>query len=81
MRVLIIDDEVKLTSLLARIIGIEGFDVLEAADCKTGLKKLETGNIDIVICDVKLPDRSGVELVKTIKWKYPSMVEPHWWWL
>ena len=71
MRVLIIDDEIKLRALLARIIGIEGFDVVEAGDCRTGLKKLETLNCDIVLCDVKLPDGSGVELVKTIKEKYP----------
>jgi two-component system, NtrC family, response regulator len=71
MLVLIIDDEVKLRSLMARIIGIEGFDVMEAGDCRTGLKKLESSNCDIVLCDVKLPDGSGVELVKTIKDKYP----------
>ena len=71
MLVLIIDDEVKLRSLLARIISIEGFDVVEVGDCRTGLKKLESVNCDIVLCDVKLPDGSGVELVKTIKVKYP----------
>lgn len=71
MRVLIIDDEVKLRALLARIISIEGFDVLEASDCKSGLKKLESATIDIVICDVKLPDGSGVDLVKSIKEKFP----------
>lgn len=72
MRVLIIDDEVKIRTLLARIISIEGFDVIEAADCRSGLKKLESGNCDIILCDVKLPDGSGVELVKTIKEKFPQ---------
>lgn len=63
-KVLIIDDEDKLRSLLAKIIGLEGFDVFQADDCKTGLKKLEQNNIDVVICDVKLPDGSGVDLSK-----------------
>ena len=70
-KVLIIDDEEKLRTLLARIIGLEGFDVLQAGDCKTALKKLEQTDIDIVLCDVKLPDGNGVELSKQIKDMYP----------
>lgn len=68
---LIIDDEEKLRKLLSKIIRLEGFEVLEAGDAKTGLKKLETANIEVVICDVKLPDENGIELLKTIKKKFP----------
>ncbi len=70
-KILIIDDEEKLRTLLARIIGLEGFDVLQAGDCVTALKKLEQSDIDVVFCDVKLPDGNGVELSKKIKEKYP----------
>ncbi|MGO1245327.1 MAG: response regulator [Sphingobacterium sp.] len=52
---------------------MEGFDVLQAGDIKGGLKKLETVDMDIVICEVKLPDGSGVETAKTIKDKYPTI--------
>jgi two-component system, NtrC family, response regulator len=69
--VLIIDDEEKLRNLLARIISLEGFEVLQASDCKTALKKLEQTDIDVVFCDVKLPDGNGVEVSKKIKEKYP----------
>jgi len=65
--ILIIDDEEKLRGLLARIITSEGFDVMEAPDLKSGLKKLEQNNIDVVLCDVKLPDGNGVDFVKTAK--------------
>jgi DNA-binding NtrC family response regulator len=70
-RVLLIDDEEKLRHLLARIISLEDFEVVQAGDCKTGLKKLDQSEIDVVLCDVKLPDGSGVDLVKTIREKYP----------
>ncbi len=70
-KVLIIDDEEKLRSLLARIISLEGFDVLQAADCKEAWKKLEHHDIDVVLCDVKLPDGNGVDLAKKIKDKFP----------
>lgn len=69
--VLIIDDEEKLRSLLSRIVSLEGFEVIEASTCKAGLKRLETTDVDIVLCDVKLPDGNGVDLVKEIKTKYP----------
>lgn len=72
-KVLIIDDEEKIRILLSKIISLEGFEVLQAADAKTGLKKLKTADIDVVICDVKLPDDNGVELSKSIKEKYSAI--------
>ena len=70
--ILIIDDEEKLRSLLSRIISLEGFEVIEVANCKSALKKFETHNIDVVLCDVKLPDGNGVDLIKEIKCKSPD---------
>lgn len=72
--ILIIDDEEKLRNLLTRIISLEGFAVQQAEDCKTAFKKLEQSDIDVVLCDVKLPDGNGVDLTRKIKEKFP-MVE------
>lgn len=69
--ILIIDDEEKLRGLLARIVKSEGFVVLEAADLKSGFKKLEQNEIDVVLCDVKLPDGNGVEFLEKIKASFP----------
>ena len=71
--ILLIDDEEKLRGLLARIIKAEGFDVVEAANLKDGYKQLSNKQIDVVICDVKLPDGNGVDFVTTIKPKYPAI--------
>lgn len=57
---------------MARIISTEGFEVQQAADCKSALKKLEHTDTDVVLCDVKLPDGSGIELCKQIKERYPA---------
>ena len=62
-KILIIDDEQQLRGLLARIISLEGYDVTEAADCASGLKALRRCDPDVVLCDVKLPDGNGVEMV------------------
>ena len=69
--VLIIDDEKKLSNLLARIIGLEGYKVFEAHTGKDGLKTLMQEDVHVVLSDVKLPDVNGVELVKQIKEKKP----------
>ncbi len=72
-RVLIIDDEEKLRNLLSKIISFEGFEVFQASTIKSGLQRLEVEEIDVVICDVKLPDGSGVDTAKVIKEKYPAV--------
>ncbi len=70
-KILIIDDEEKLRTLLARIISLEGFEVVQVGDLKSATKKLETTEFDVVLCDVKLPDGNGVEFSKKIKANYP----------
>lgn len=69
--ILIIDDEEKLRGLLARIVKSEGFDVIEASDLKSGFKKLEQNDIDVLLCDVKLPDGNGVDFLQKIKASFP----------
>ncbi len=72
-RLLVIDDEERLRKLLARILQLEGYEVLEAATAKEGLRRLENEVVDVVISDVKLPDINGIELTKTIKAGYPAV--------
>ena len=69
--ILIIDDEEKIRQLLARILNLEGYKVAEACNARQGLKFLDEDTADVIICDVKLPDANGVELLKTLKQKAP----------
>jgi len=71
--ILIIDDEEKLRTLLGRILESEGFDVLQAGNCKSGLKVLENHEVHVVLSDVKLPDGNGVELAGKIKSLHPDL--------
>jgi DNA-binding NtrC family response regulator len=70
-KVLIVDDEEKLRSLLTRIIKLEGYNVSEAGDLRSALKTLHREEIDVVLCDVKLPDGNGVDFVKEVKRNNP----------
>lgn len=69
--VLLIDDEEGLRKLLSRIIGLEGFKVEEAGTLKAANDNLKRKEIDVILCDVKLPDGNGVDFVKEAKTKYP----------
>ena len=71
-KLLIIDDEERLRNLLARILQLEGYDVLVASTGKEGLKKLQQETIPVVISDVKLPDINGIELTSQIKTTFPA---------
>src|SRR5215831_8096905 len=73
-KILIIDDEEQLRSLVKRIVALEGFTVVEASNLYDARKLLERGDVNVVLCDVKLPDGSGVDFVKEIKPKY-SFIE------
>lgn len=52
---------------MARIIELEKFQVFQAEDATTALKKMEQHDFDAIICDVKLPDANGVEFIQQIK--------------
>lgn len=72
-KILIIDDEVQIRTLLTRMMELEGYDVCQAGDCRAALKQLELQNPDVALCDVFLPDGNGVDLVLAIKKAAPNV--------
>ena len=68
MKILVIDDEEAILTLLSQLIRLEGFNVLTAVNGKTALQLLQNDNeINIVISDVRLPDINGIELITKFK--------------
>ncbi len=65
--ILIIDDEDDIRNLLSRIVRLEGYTVFQAETGAKGLKLIKKEKIHAVICDVKLPDAHGVDLVQQLK--------------
>ncbi|MBN2348002.1 MAG: sigma-54-dependent Fis family transcriptional regulator [Bacteroidales bacterium] len=69
-KILVIDDEEQLRKALSRIIELEGYEVFQAETATKGLKIFEKEtDFSLVICDVKLPDINGLEVLKKIKSK------------
>ncbi|MBV8325796.1 sigma-54 dependent transcriptional regulator [Chryseobacterium sp.] len=71
--ILIIDDEIKLLKLLGMILSQENFNVKEASTARSAMTMLEQYDFDVVLSDVRLPDAFGVELVRSVKTKYPHL--------
>jgi two-component system, NtrC family, response regulator len=66
-KLLIIDDELQIRKLLSRLLELEGYEVSQASDCRTGLRQAELCSPLVTLCDVRLPDGNGVDLIEKIK--------------
>ena len=66
-RILLVDDDVELTAMLADYLADEGFVVDVAGDGISGGARALADGIDLVVLDVMLPDRSGIETLREIR--------------
>ena len=65
-RILVIDDESAIRESLEVLLSLEGYSVAMAEDGKEGLRKIDTGNYDLVLLDLALPGQSGLEWLPQI---------------
>jgi two-component system, OmpR family, alkaline phosphatase synthesis response regulator PhoP len=71
--ILIIDDEASLRQTLARILQRAGFEVTTAVNGKDGLALISEQLFDLIYLDIRMPDVSGLDLLKTIHEKSPEL--------
>jgi two-component system KDP operon response regulator KdpE len=67
LTVLVVDDEPPIRRFLRTSLGASGYSVVEAADAANTLRSLAVEKPDLVILDLGLPDRSGLELIGEIR--------------
>jgi len=70
-KTLLVDDESGFVSLLAERLEARGFPVSFALDAASGLAELERTGARVVVLDVNLPDRGGLEVLEEIKERWP----------
>jgi two-component system, OmpR family, copper resistance phosphate regulon response regulator CusR len=66
-RVLIVEDEARITSFLEKGLRANGFVTSVAADAREGLAQARTGGFDLVILDLGLPDRDGMDVLSDFR--------------
>jgi len=66
-KILIIEDEEKIARFVELELGYEGYATTKAFDGRTGLELAETGEFDLVLLDVMLPQLSGMEVLRRIR--------------
>lgn len=65
-RILVIDDEKSIRGTLQEILEYEGYEVELASSGPEGLEKFSGNNFDIVLCDIKMPEMDGLEVLEKI---------------
>ncbi|HEX4600635.1 MAG TPA: response regulator [Gemmatimonadales bacterium] len=71
-RILVIDDEVQLRGVVRRILERAGHDVVEAGDGDEGLKRHREHGADLVLLDIFMPGRDGIELIRDLRAEAPE---------
>ena len=66
-RILVVEDDLAILSGLSLNLRYEGYEVLQAQDGRTGLKKALDEQPDLVVLDVMLPEMNGYELVRELR--------------
>jgi DNA-binding response OmpR family regulator len=66
-RILIVDDDRNLTTLLSTILKLDGLDVLTAADGASALRLLESEQVDAIVLDLRMPGMDGRALFREMR--------------
>jgi PAS domain S-box-containing protein len=72
-RVLVVDDEQLILKIISDILTKEGYEVVVANNCEKAAEYLRTSRIDVVLSDIKMPVKSGIDLLEEIKKKDPNI--------
>ena len=71
--ILIVDDEPAVLKLVTRFLAEAGYECFTAENVKAAKKVLDSQDIELLLCDVKMPEESGLELIRYAKKNYPQV--------
>ncbi|MEK7774456.1 MAG: sigma-54 dependent transcriptional regulator, partial [Candidatus Zixiibacteriota bacterium] len=72
-RILILDDEQSIRRSLALVLTKEQYSIHEADTTAEAVKILRTGDIDLVLCDLRIGDENGIEFLRTVRTGFPEV--------
>jgi CheY-like chemotaxis protein len=66
-KVLVVDDDPEIVTFLSTLLELEGIESSVATSAAAALEQLEQGRPDLVLLDIAMPDRDGIDLCKELK--------------
>ena len=73
MRILVADDEPAILTAVRVCLEADGFEVSEAPDGVAALRLCRTQAVDLVLCDVFMPNQDGLETISVLRQEHPSV--------
>ena len=71
--ILLVEDDTQLRLALRHILGRDGYDVIEAEDGDIALKKIEEQSFDLILMDVIMPNKEGLETILELRKTRPDL--------
>jgi CheY-like chemotaxis protein len=71
--ILVVDDEAVHRESIARTLRAEGHEVIEAIDGREGLDQYHLHRPALVLCDILMPERDGLEMIGALRASYPEV--------
>ncbi|MCM8796055.1 MAG: response regulator [Candidatus Omnitrophica bacterium] len=66
-KILVVEDEELITKSLLKLLDAEGYNVTVVKNGRDAIEKVKTGDFDLIISDVRMPDLDGIETIKQIR--------------
>ena len=71
--ILVIDDEVQIRDVLRTVLERVGYEVTEAGDGNEGLQIYAEGGIDLVVTDIIMPEKGGIDTIMDLRRDFPGV--------
>lgn len=72
-RILVVDDEEPIRTLVSRIVMKDGHEVMEAENGKHACEVFQSSEVDLIITDLVMPEQNGIEMIIELKKTHPNL--------
>lgn len=72
IKILLADDEPEVLEIMAKKVALEGYSVIKASDGEEAWQKIQQESPDIIVLDLTMPKKDGLEILKELRDKPPS---------
>ena len=72
-RILVVDDDARVRTMVRTLLEAAGFEVVEAESGAAALRALGSEAVDVVLTDIFMPDTDGIELIHTLHRQTPNL--------